>query len=237
MALKGLRIAIASETDEGRKFSASTVKRLTGGDTITARGLYDKHPTKFKPTHLLLLLTNHEPGAPVGDMAFWERCFLIRHLISFVNRDPATENERKADTLLPEKLRQIGPAILAWLVKGCLKWQEAKLLHPPESVKKSTEEYRKEEDYIGQFLETACLRQSGARVNATDLYIAFTLWYQQTVNKKERFTPSQKMFGTKLKAREEFGVTVSNGRTFYHDLDLTAEYHAKILAAAGLTED
>ena len=238
MALKGLRIAIASETDEGRKFSGSTVKKLTGGDTITARGLYDKHPTKFKPTHLLLLLTNHEPGAPVGDMAFWERCFLIRHQLSFVNRNPVTENERRADIELPEKLLKIGPAILAWLVKGCLKWQEGgKLLHPPKSVINSTEEYRKEADYIGQFLETACLRQNGAKVNATDLYIAFTLWFKQTINKSDRFTPSQKMFGTKLKAREEFGVTSSNGRTFYHGLDLSAEYHAKILAAAGLPED
>ncbi len=231
MSLKGLRLAIASETDEGRKFSAARVKWLTGGDTITARGLYDKHPTEFDPSHLLVLLTNHEPGAPVGDMAFWERCFLIRHLLSFVRRKPEKDFEREADPELPSKLKKEGPAILAWLVRGCLDYQKNGL-NPPSSVISSTKEYRDDEDYIGQFLETCCLIQGGVNVGATDLYVAFTIWYRKAINSKERFTPSQKMFGTKLKAREEFPPSKSNGVTRYNGLTLNAEYEKAVVNAA-----
>ncbi|MGB3223845.1 MAG: phage/plasmid primase, P4 family [Desulforhopalus sp.] len=231
MSLKGLRLAIASETDEGRKFSAARVKWLTGGDTITARGLYDKYPTEFVPTHLLVLLTNHEPGAPVGDMAFWERSHLIRFLLSFVRRKPEKSFEREADPDLPGKLKENGAAILAWLVQGCLDWQKSGL-NPPDSVLSSTKEYREEEDYIGQFIETCCLIQAGAKVGATDLYIAFTIWYRMAINSKERFTPSQKVFGTKLKAREEFPPSKSNGVTKYNGLLLNAEYEQAVVSAA-----
>ena len=61
MALKGLRIAFASETDEGQKFSSSTVKWLTGGDQLVGRYPHDKHPITFTLTHALFF--NNEPQA------------------------------------------------------------------------------------------------------------------------------------------------------------------------------
>lgn len=228
MALKGLRLAIASETDEGRRFSAARVKWLTGGDTITARGLYDRHPTQFDPTHLLILLTNHEPGAPDSDMAFWERCFLIQHRISFVNREPSGDKERRADPSLPMKLRQAGPEILEWLVTGCLEWQRLGL-KPPASVIKSTTEYREESDYIGQFLEAATIKKDGASEMAGVLYEAFQIWYRGTINENPRYLPSQKAFGKKLRSREDYPPSKSNGLVVYHGLSLTPEYLQKVL--------
>lgn len=228
MALKGLRLAIASETDEGRKFSAARVKWLTGGDTITARGLYDKHPTEFDPTHLLILLTNHEPGAPDSDMAFWERCFLIQHRLSFVNREPSGDKERRADRSLPIKLRQAGSEILEWLVVGCLEWQRLGL-NPPASVIKSTSEYREESDYIGQFLEAATIKKDGTSEMAGILYEAFRIWYTATINENQRYVPSQKAFGKKLRSREEYPPSKSNGLVVYHGLSLTPEYLRKVM--------
>lgn len=236
MKLKGLRLAIASETGEGRKFSAERVKWLTGGDTITARGLYDKHLVDFEPTHLLVLLTNHEPVAPAGDVGFWERCFLIRHPLSFVkNREPEKDYERKADTTLPAKLKEAGPEILAWLVQGYIDWRKHGLM-PPESVIKSTDDYRSDSDYIGAFITAACTIKKGSNVGATELYIAFTLWFRKTINDNKRFTPSQKIFGQKLKAREEYEVKKSNGITYYHGLELSYEYKEMVLKEA-LRED
>lgn len=228
MALKGLRLAIASETDEGRRFSAARVKWLTGGDTITARGLYDRHPTQFDPTHLLILLTNHEPGAPDSDMAFWERCFLIQHRISFVNREPVGDRERRADPSLPMKLRQAGPEIIEWLVNGCLEWQRVGL-KPPASVIKSTAEYREESDYIGQFLEACTIKKDGVSEMAGLLYEAFRIWYLKTINENPRYVPSQKAFGKKLRSREDYPPSKSNGLVVYHGLSLNPEYVQKVL--------
>jgi len=88
MALRGLRLAFASETDEGCRVSPSRVKWLTGNDSLTGRNPHDKYEVSFKPTHTLFLLTNHKPHAPADDFAFWQRVLMIPFNISFVDNKP-----------------------------------------------------------------------------------------------------------------------------------------------------
>ena len=97
MSLRGLRIAFASETDEGQRFSPARVKWFSGGETLTGRYPHDKRNVSFAPTHLLALLTNHKPHAPASDFAFWERLLLVDFPLSFVDRKPQNENERPMD--------------------------------------------------------------------------------------------------------------------------------------------
>lgn len=228
MALKGLRLAIASETDEGRRFSAAKVKWLTGGDSLTGRGLYDKHLITFQPTHLLMLLTNHQPNAPDSDYAFWERCFLVDHLLSFVDRAEGEElkpHERRANKTLPTRLREQADTILAWLVRGCLEWQQIGLA-PPKSVVESTRGYQEDENYMGQFLEAVCDQGPHLKSSATELYEAFTHWYKAHINPKERYLPSQKAFGSKLKAAELFERQRISGCYHYKGVAVSDAYKA-----------
>ncbi len=228
MALKGLRLAIASETDEGRRFSPARVKWLTGGDTLTGRGLYDRHLTEFVPTHLLILLTNHKPAAPETDYAFWERCALIPYKISFVDREPKEPHERRADKDLPRKLRECAPGILAWLVRGCLLWQRHGLA-PPKSVLQATREYLEDENYMSRFIEAACVVESGARTSAADLYAAFVIWFRENVNPKKSYTPAQKGFTQKIMALERFPRIKSRGYYHFLGLRLNDEWAGRIL--------
>jgi hypothetical protein len=48
------RMVVASETEEGQKLNVSLVKRLTGGDTVTARFMRQDF-FEFRPTHKLLM--------------------------------------------------------------------------------------------------------------------------------------------------------------------------------------
>ena len=88
MKLEGLRIAMSSEVEEGAKFSAQQVKRITGGDRLEGRNPYDKELRNFEPTHLVLMIGNHEPVPPTGDPAFWDRTWLIQHPVRFVKGEP-----------------------------------------------------------------------------------------------------------------------------------------------------
>jgi putative DNA primase/helicase len=126
LSLRGKRLVYCSETDEGRKMATSRVKELVGGDTLNARPLYSRRHVEFAPSHLLMLLTNHRPNCPAGDYALWQRIHLIPFTLSFVDR-PEKENERKADTELPHKLKSEGSGILAWLVRGCLELPAARV--------------------------------------------------------------------------------------------------------------
>jgi len=212
MRLKGLRIAFASETDEGRKFSSARVKWLTGGDPLVGRNPHDKYPTEFDPTHMLWLLTNSKPHAHGDDFAFWERMQLIFFGISFVSREPKAENERRANKGLVEELKKEGPGILAKFVRGCLAWQKEGL-NPPSIVKEATAEYRRDEDLIAGFIEDCCEETAEGTCGSTEAYKAFENWYR---NEKGHKVPSQKVFGQLM--GKKFERAKSGGKKVYRGL-------------------
>ncbi len=178
LALRGMRLVWASETQEGEELNSERVKKLTGGDRITGRGLYSNHVVSFVPSHKLLLLTNHKPKAKSDDYALWARINLVPFEFSFVD-DPKVPHERKRDPDLLEKLQKEAPGILAWLVRGCLRWQEEGL-NPPAAVIHATETYKKEEDSFGQFLGECCVLEPSAQVKAGSIQLAYTQWADES---------------------------------------------------------
>ena len=223
MGLKGLRIAFASETDEGRRFSPAKVKWLTGGDTLVARSPHDKNQITFDPTHKLILLTNHTPHASSNDFAFWERMHLIPFPLSFVDRPPRAPNERPAIKCLDERLKEESAGILAWLVRGCILWQQYGL-DPPGIVTEATSLYRREEDLLADFLEECCFVDESAKVKARDIYDIFLKWYEKNISKKGM---AQKKFGRILGARFErrksHGIFVYDGLGILKDCEFWGE--------------
>ncbi|EFK11865.1 phage/plasmid primase, P4 family, C-terminal domain protein [delta proteobacterium NaphS2] len=191
MSLRGLRCAFASEVEENRRFSSSRVKWLSGSDSLVGRFPHDRRPTRFRPTHKLILLINERPNAPMNDYAFWERLHMVPFPFSFVDHEPKAANERRADKSLAEKLKEEAPGILAWLVRGCLKWQKQGL-SPPEKIRKNTEEYKRSEDLLETFLDEHCILDPKEEEASADLYDAFKSWWSENVSRK---TLSQKKFG------------------------------------------
>ena len=131
----------------------------------------------FTPTHKLLLMTNYKPHADARDQAFWSRACLLEFGMRFVAR-PKAPNERWADPALKEKLRQERSGILAWLVRGCLAFQELGLAIPA-SISLATEKYRDEEDRILHFLNECCVLRPEATVKASVLYEAYKAWCEE----------------------------------------------------------
>ena len=168
LAMRGKRLVWASEINEGRRINAGRLKELVGGDTLNARAPFGIRPVEFRPTHLLILLTNDRPQANPNDYALWQRIHLIPFTFSFID-DPKEPNERKADPELPEKLKQEAPGILAWLVSGCLAWQQEGL-KPPVTIITATKEYRQTEDIIGQFISERCITGPNLKIKAGDLF-------------------------------------------------------------------
>ncbi len=218
MGLRGVRLAFGSETDDGRRISPSRVKWLSGGDTLVGRNPHDKYEVAFQPTHKLVLLTNHKPGAPADDYAFWERCLLVPFNLSFVNREPQAEYERRADPELLQKLLAEGPGILAWLVEGFLRWQEDKGLKPPAAVLEATAEYRRGEDTMADFIDARCELGPDLSVDATDLYNSFSEWWEEVM--KTKFVPAQKKFGRIMK--EKYESRKVGGKYRYYGIKLKA---------------
>jgi putative DNA primase/helicase len=200
MALRGLRVAFASETDEGCRVSAGRVKWMTGADELTGRSPHDKYEVTWTPTHSLFLMTNHKPSAPADDFAFWQRMLLVPFRLSFVRRQPRCDNERKADPDLEARLMDEAPGILAWLVRGCLQWQQIGL-RPPPKVLEANQQYQADEDNVGAFIDYCCIvdqDNDSLFTGATALHEAFEVWWKKFVS---NFPMKQKKFGQAMRKR------------------------------------
>jgi len=141
-------------------------------------------------------MTNERPRVLGNDFAFWERLLLVPFELSFVDRKPKGKYERRADIHLDDKLRAEASGILAWLVQGCLEWQRDGL-NPPVSVINATEDYKKEEDVIGQFIDECCEAGDNFEVKAGDLYKAYKIWAESG----KEFILSQTKFGMEMKKK------------------------------------
>ena len=98
------------------------MKYLTGGDPIKARFMRQDF-FEYEPQFKLLISGNHRPSVRSVDPAIRARF----NLIPFTVEIP--EDERDKD--LPEKLRKEWPAILRWMIDGCIAWQRDGLNRRP----------------------------------------------------------------------------------------------------------
>ena len=142
--LQHARLVTASETEEGRAWAESRIKQLTGGDPITARYMRRDFFT-YLPKFKLLIVGNHRPVLHNVDDANRRRF----NIIPFVNKPPVPDRH------LEDHLRTEYPAILRWMIDGCLDWQ-ANGLCRPACVVDATAEYFEEQDLFGQWLQECC---------------------------------------------------------------------------------
>ncbi len=148
--LKGKRLIIASELEEGVRLNTAVVKQLCSTDAIYAEKKY-KDPFRFDPSHMLVLYTNHLPKvSSSNDEGIWRRLIVIPFKAHIVG---ASDIKNYADYLF----ENAGPAIMKWIIEGAL----VAISHgfkptEPQSVKDAVEKYRQDNDWLGQFINDCC---------------------------------------------------------------------------------
>ena len=80
------RWVVVTESDKGRRLAEATMKRLTGGDPITARRLYGQ-PVTFDPSHTAVMVTNHLPVVSGDDPASWRRILVTPFTVTIPSRE------------------------------------------------------------------------------------------------------------------------------------------------------
>ena len=147
--LKGKRLVIAAELEEGMRLNTSIVKQLCSTDEIAAEKKY-KDPFKYEPTHSLVLYTNHLPRVGANDDGTWRRLIVIPFNAK-IKRNSDIKNY--ADYLV----KNAGGAILTWIIEGAMKAIANNLkLTPPQVVVEAIEQYRNNNDWLSIFIEDCC---------------------------------------------------------------------------------
>lgn len=146
-AMVGRRIAMITEPPKEVRFSAATIKALTGNDVLAVRPLYGR-PFEFCPEFTPIILTNHRPALDGLDHALWDRMLLVPFVYQVPEDKKIPHYERE---LLPE-----APGILRMLVDGAREYLEGGL-RPPETVRAATRDLRLD-DPLYRFIAT-CLER------------------------------------------------------------------------------
>lgn len=169
VALRGARLVTIYETRRGLRLNAALVKTLCGSDPIRARDLFEK-PIEFLPQFTLWIASNHRPRVPEDDDACWER---IRE-VPFLHTVAAEKRRPELRKILSNP-KLSGPAILRWMVDGCIKWQ-GEGLHPPDTVLEATQDFRNEMDPLREFIRASCDLGADQWVAAAGLRAAYESW-------------------------------------------------------------
>lgn len=183
--LRGVRWVAVSESERDRRLAESTVKRLTGGDTIRARRMRQDF-VEFEPSHTALLITNHLPKVSGDDGGIWRRLRVVPFDVVIP--------EAEQDGQLGAQLELAADAILAWAVAGYRDYA-ARGLDEPASVRAATDAYHRASDAVRRFIDDECVTTSRAlKATTAQLHTAWDRW--RTADGAEPM--SQRAFGAAL---------------------------------------
>jgi putative DNA primase/helicase len=185
--LFGSRFVVSTEVPNGVKLDEALVKKLTGGDTVAARTLYQAEQETV-PTFVMWLGSNYRPAVRNDDDAVWER----------VKQIPFAEQHAggaKDSTLKPYLCDdpQARTAVLAWVVAGARAYLDEGL-ETPQAVLTLTQDYRREMNPLWAWAQESCDLGSELRSTYSQLrwsYDEFTKRGDKPIGTR-RFTNSLK---------------------------------------------
>lgn len=200
---KGKRFVSMQEPDQESKINVGYMKELSGGDKISARGLFSDM-VEFKPQFKMILCCNKLPGVPSNDGGTWRRLRVLDFPSKFVD-SPTEPNEYKKDSTIAEKSKNWGSYFISILLQYYERYKKEGLKEP-ESVLHHTREYQKKSDMILDFIEetleyTGCEKDT---IQISELYSLCKVWFTDTLSDK---SPNKKDFTEYLNAK--FGPETS----------------------------
>ena len=168
LTLRGGRFIAGVESGEGRALDEVRVKRLTGGDTILARGLYSNTYIRVTPRGHIFYATNHKPDVRGMDVGMWRRVAVVPFDVQIPEgeRDPGWRER---------VLRDERSGILNWMLEGYRQWK-ADGASRPAAVVAAGAEYKADMDALGAFIADRCVSDAMAETPLTELARAFNEW-------------------------------------------------------------
>lgn len=175
-ALRGSRFVTTSETSDNVSFDEDLLKRISGRDRVTSRGLYQK-PVEWVPECTLWIATNNPPKFNSDDDAIWRRTKLIPFTTVFRNQEEVPDYARRY-------LYSEAAGILNWLLAG-LRDFLANGLQEPQDVQAAAVQQRQDSDSAARFLQDKLADQvlvlEGDReIDQVALYEMYRSWASST---------------------------------------------------------
>jgi len=197
-SLKTKRVAIVNEPKKGEKLNDGVMKELTGGDIMTARGLF-KDPITFRPKFKPIVCTNALYDINATDEGTWRRIDKVDHDSYFTDKNPdPTKNEFLKDKDKKNKFDSWKAVLMTLLVQIACK-TKAKIT-PCEIVSASSNKYRNQQDSISKFINLRIVKEEGRNLKKCEVNEEFKIYLAEnhTGNKikiSELYDVMENLFG------------------------------------------
>jgi putative DNA primase/helicase len=216
--LRMKRLAIASEARIGDKVDVAKIKRIIGGDKISARHLHAEDVEfRFEGT---LILTGNEVPTFVGDDSFWEKFKPVPFDNPITTEDPEFEER----VLMPEL-----PGILALLVRAYGRLRDAgfKVDDPPEVIALRKQQ-RDEQDPLREFIADCIVPDPKGRIEVNDLRRFYAEWCART----STYVLGKRSLSNQLKQSHKWEQKEANGKTWWRGVALNPALANRLADAA-----
>jgi P4 family phage/plasmid primase-like protien len=176
---KGKRIVVMSEPDYDDAINAGALKEVTGGDTITARQLYNA-PITFKPQFKLIMICNKLPEISSIDGGTWRRIRVVSFESKFVD-EPKKPNEFKKIYGMENIVLDWTSAFMWLLINKYYKDYVENGLQEPDKVKTHSMEYQKESNMFYEFMgdNLTIIDDLNYMIPVTECYQEFAAWFKE----------------------------------------------------------
>jgi P4 family phage/plasmid primase-like protien len=153
----GKRLCVMQEPDVNETMNIGQMKELTGNDKIQARALF-KEPFFFTPQFKLVCMCNDLPNIPSNDDGTWRRLEVVDFVSKFVDSEKDVNHELNRyikDKTIKNKIPMWIIPFFAMLLPNWRDYDENGI-DIPDEIKAKTNEYRGDNDIIGQWIEQYC---------------------------------------------------------------------------------
>lgn len=191
VVLKCKRFVSMSEPDEGEKINTSSMKQLSGEDTVKARALFQDQD-QFVIMAKIFMLCNDLPPVSSMDNGTWRRLRVIPHVAKFVDPDVPTNPAQHIytkDLLLDGKINKWRPYFAGMLVWYYENHYLKHGLKEPDQVMAASNKYKEENDAFAAFCQDCLIKEIGAETRAMDVLQRYKEWI--------RFNPGRKVLQKK----------------------------------------
>lgn len=199
-ALMNKRVAIASELQEGQVFNEPLLKKMTVGETLRVRFMYQEQ-FDLIPKCKLWIMTNKKPTVKGNDNGIWRRWRLIPFKYRFTDAE-------KDPNFYEEKLKPELEGILMWAITGYKMWKEEGLQVPGE-IAEAVEDYKTDMDQVARFIEEKCEVGEDLVCYGGDLYQEYANW---CVDEGESYRMSNNKFARDLKEKGFINKRTNKGK-------------------------
>jgi putative DNA primase/helicase len=205
------RLVTCDEPERFSTWNSQVIKQMTGGGTMTVRGLREAS-REIRPGWLLVAECNTFPKVPTSDDGFWRRCKVLEWPVQLAKHQQGDFEAIRAE-LIAE-----GPGVLNWMISGALDWLESRDLKPSRRSEEVGESYRNASDPFGEWYRARCVT-GGAddmREGTSVLHEDFVRYCTEEIGIDEEKVPKIRAFGTQLderqhRSRKSNGVKVRLG--------------------------